>query len=394
MNPFSIEPLRDVELLAENEDGCPKAPEGRAVPPWLRVEKMWRVVPLALGKMPLFPPEVGGRGEEFIEEDHISGQGFQVPMVVLGPAGAGLTTFHRWLQLRVEKAGRKPVELDFARIGQTDDPAQQRSKLVSTWLDCLEPAPAPCADLADMLDDLLQAGSEYAPSNEKPRSHIMVRVDQLHPDIKEVLLGRLVDLVERRALQGARIVVLAHETAPLEDTEPFSSFLDVCAVFRLADFTAKDVAAMWRDWVPTLVESAEDVAQSCIKWTGGQPALVNLFLGRLFDVAKKPLALKDGVFDEVGAWLEEHPPRGALQHWRRELARLVLDSGLLRRKMRNFVAGEVRASVTREELPLFLSGWIGQKADGSWAVRSDAHARWAVGPLHTPERFSRVDGGR
>lgn len=379
INPFSTDALDEKDLLATSDKGRPEVPKGRAVPPWLR-EKKWRVIPLARGKASLFPPPGGEPVEEFVEENHLVGQGFRVPMVVLGPAGAGLTTFHRWARLRVKKAKVKPVELvelDFARIAQTDDPAEQRVRLASSW----HGADTDLArtDLASMIDQLL--------SNEKLRAHILQRVDRLHLENKEILLGRLRDYAELRSLDGDRFTVLAHETAPLEDAEPFSTFLDVCEVYRLADFTVADVEAMWRDWVPDRADQASDVAQKCIEWTGGQPVLVNLYLGRLFDEA-------DELVNQTGAWLLEHPPRSILQHWQRELARIVGESTLLRRKVSSFLAGEVRESVTREELPLFLAGWIGQDEKGRWAIRSRAHARWAADPLRSPERYRREGDGR
>jgi len=313
-------------------------------------------------------------------------------MVILGPAGAGLTTFHRWAQLRVRQAGVQLVELDFARIAQTADPARQRTLLASSWLADGD-AELPGDDLVETLDRFLIPGSPRAPSNAQPRAHILLRVDRLHDENKEILLGRLRDLVERRDLEGARFAILAHEMAPLEDAEPFSSFLGVCEVYRLADFTASDVAAMWRDWVPDRAAQATEVARACIEWTGGQPVLVNLYLGRLFDITKSKKEIQKESFDQVSAWLVEHPPRSALQHWQGELARIVKESTLLRRKVGSFLAGEVRENVTREELPLFLAGWIGQVEDGRWAIRSRAHARWAEGPLRSPNRFHQNGGG-
>ncbi|MCP4657225.1 MAG: hypothetical protein GY856_17590 [bacterium] len=392
LNPFSTEPLRDDDLLAVSDDGCPAAPDGRAVPPWLRAEKKWRVVSLARGQTQSFPPPSGQAAEEFVEEDHLVGSGFQPPMVVLGPAGAGLTSFHRWSRLRVERAGVDLVELDFARIAQTDDPVTQRNLLASSWLGSNGDPDLASADLAGMLDRLLLPGSPDAPSNDRPRAHILLRVDRFHRDNKEILLGRLRDLVERRIPDGARFVVLAHETAPLEQTEPFSSFLAVCDVYRLADFTVGDVEAMWRDWVLDRADQAGEVAQKCIEWTGGQPVLVNLYLERLFDVTDVDKKIESQSFDQVSAWLEEHPPGNALQHWQGELARIVGESSLLRRKVGSFLAGQVRENVTREELPLFLAGWIGQDAEGRWAIRSKAHARWAAGPLRAPERYYRAGG--
>ncbi len=396
MNPFSTEPLRDEDLLADSDDGCPAAPDGRAVPPWLRAKKKWRVVPLARGKAPLFPPLSGQPDEKFVEEEDLVGTGFRAPMVVLGPAGAGLTTFHRWIRLRTRQAEVRLVDLDFARIAQSDDPAKQRTRLASSWLGADADTDLQSSDLAGILDRLLIPKSPDAPSNERLRAHILLRVDRLHRENKEILLGRLRDLVERRALEGARFVVLAHEKAPLEETEPFSSFLDVCDVYRLADLTDGDIAAMWRDWVPDLAAQAPDVARECIAWTGGQPVLVNLYLGRLFaDVTTVAKEIKSESFKQVSDWLLEHPPRNALQHWQGELARIVAESSLLRRRVGNFLAGEVRENVTRDDLPLFLAGWIGQDAEGRWAIRSKAHARWAEGPLREPERYYRgVGGGR
>jgi len=381
LTPFSTEALNDDDLLAGDDDGCPLAPDGRAVPTWLRAGK-WRVVPLALGKASLFPPPGGKPAEVFVEEDHLAGQGFRAPMVLLGPAGAGLTTFHRWLRLRTQRNKVRLVELDFARIAQTDNPAEQRTRLASSWLG--RNGDHSHTDLAGLLDRLLLPESPDAPSNDRLRTHILWRVDRLHPENKEILLGRLRDLFERRALEGARFAVLAHETAPLEDAEPFSSFLDVCEVYRLADFTVADVEAMWRDWVPDRADQAGEVAGGCIEWTGGQPVLVNLYLGRLCDTGES--------FDQAGQWLLEHPPRNALQHWQKELARIVGESALLRRKVGNFLADEPRESVTRDELPLFLAGWIGQDADGRWAIRSRAHASWAAGPLRSPDRYRAVGG--
>ncbi len=386
MNPFSTEPLHDDDLLPNSATG-PAAPHGRAVPPWLRAENRWRVVPLAQGQTQLFPPPGGQPAEEFVEEDHLVGTGFRAPMVVLGPAGAGLTTFDRWIRLRAQQAGVRLVELDFAHIAQTDDPEKQRTLLASSWLSPDAKADILGADLTKMLDLLLLPENPDAPSNNQLRAHILLRVDRLHRENKDILLGRLRDLVERRALEGARFAVLAHETAPLEEAGPFSSFLAVCEVYRLADFTAADVETMWRDWVPDRAAQAAEVAKKCIEWTGGQPVLVNLYLGRLFDVSES--------FDQVSAWLIEHPPRDALQHWQGELARIVGENSLLRRKLGSFLAGEVRESVTREELPLFLAGWIGQNAEGRWAMRSKAHMRWAAGPLRAPERYYHdVGGGR
>ena len=395
MNPFSTEPLSDDDLLADSDNGCPAAPDGRAVPPWLRAGKKWRVVSLARGQTQDFPPPRGKPANEFIEKNHLMGTGFRTPMVVLGPAGAGLTTFHRWIRLRTRQAGVRLVELDFARIAQADDPAEQQTRLASSWLGSDADAAVLSGDLAGMLDQLLLPGNPEAPSNDQLRSHILLRLDRLHRENKEILLGRLRDLVERRALEGARFAVLAHETAPLEEAGPFSSFLAVCEVYRLADFTVSDVAAMWQDWVPDRATQAAEVAQRCIEWTGGQPVLVNLYLGRLFDVTNIKKKIKSESFDQVSAWLVEHPPRAALQHWQGELAQIVRESSLLRRKVGSFLAGEVREDVTREELPLFLAGWIGQDAEGRWAIRSKAHARWAEGPLRAPKRYHRdVGGGR
>ncbi len=393
-NPFSTDPLNDTDLLSGFDDGCPKAPEGRAVPPWLRAAK-WRVAPLAKGKMSLFPPTGGKPADVFIEQDHLVGTGFRPPMVVIGPAGAGLTTFHRWIRLRAKQAtGAAPAELDFARIAQTDDPAKQRRLLASRWFGSDEDADL-SDDFARMLDEFLLPRSSKAQSNKKRRTHVLLRVDRFHPKNKEILLGRLRDLVERRTLDGERFAVLAHETAPLEDAEPFSSFLAVCEVYRLADFTAEDIEGMWRDWVPDRAAQASELARQCVTWTGGQPVLANLYLGHLLDITDPEKKIEIEAFDQTGSWLAEHPPQNALQHWQGELARIVTESSLLRRKVGSFLVGENRETVTREELPLFLAGWIGQDADGRWGIRSKVHKRWAEGPLHAPERYrSAIGGGR
>ncbi len=259
MNPFSTEPLSDDDLLPDSDTGSPAAPSGRAVPPWLRTENKWRVVSLARGQKQSFPPLIGQPAEEFVEKDHLVGTRFRAPMVVLGPAGAGLTTFHRWIRLRTRQAGVRLVELDFARIAQTADPATQRSLFASSWLGSGADNAVLNADFAEMVDQLL-----LPPTNDESRSHILLRVDRFHRENKEILLSRLRDHVERRAL-GARFIVLAHETAPLEEAGIFSSFLAVCEVYRLADFTVADIATMWRDWVPDRAAQAAEVARKCIE---------------------------------------------------------------------------------------------------------------------------------
>ena len=393
MNPFSTEPLSAYDLLSDSDNDCPKAPEGHAVPPWLRAKKKWRVIPLAAGKTSLFPPTTGDPSEAFIQEDHLVGKGFRPPMVVLGPAGAGLTTFHRWIRRRVGQVNVELIELDFGRIAQNDDPATQRRLLAASWPSSDADTDA-SGDLAGMLDQLLLPGFPSAPSDDQRRTHILLRVDRLHHENKEILLGRLRDAVERRALEGARFVVLAHETAPLEDAEPFSSFLDVCEVYRLADFTAGDIEAMWRNWCLDRAAQASEVARQCIEWTGGQLTLANLYLGHLYDVTDQRKKIQSESFDQAGTWLVEHPPRAALKHWQGELARIVSESRLLHRKVGSFLVGDKRETVTREELPLFLAGWIGQDAEGRWTIRSRAHARWAEGPLRAPQRYCQDAGGR
>ncbi|KXJ04461.1 hypothetical protein AC249_AIPGENE9183, partial [Exaiptasia diaphana] len=246
-------------------------------------------------------------------------------------------------------------------------------------------------DLASLLDRFLLPQNPEAPSNERPRSHIFLRVDQFHRENKEILLGRLRDLVEQRAIEGSRFLILAHETAPLEQTGPFSSFLAVCDVYRLADWTREDVSYMWRTWVPAQAESADQVAEACIEWTGGQPILANLYLGYLFE--RTDLLETKEIWDQAGSWLIEHPPQNALQHWQHELAKILDGSTLLRRKFSGFLAGETKRSVLRDELPLFLAGWIGQDEKGKWAIRSRAHARWGEGPFRAPERFYSRSGG-
>ncbi len=388
MNPF--DPLSDDDLLSDDEAGCPKAPDGRAVAPWIRKDKRWRVTPLARGKTPLFPPDVGKPTEAFLEENDLLGTGFRVPTVVLGPAGAGLFIFYRWIRLRARQANVRLVELDFARIAQAADPARQRAVFAASLLDSDAATTGLSDDLAGLLDQLLLLEDPEAPSNGQLRSYILLRVDRFHRENMETLLAKLRDFVERRVLR-VRFTVLTHETAPLEAAGPFSSFLNVCDVYRLADFTAADIEALWRTWVPDRAMHAPEVARHCIDWTGGLPVLVNLYLGRLFDTTDIEKEISRSSFDHVGAWLVQHPPQADLKHWQGELARMVDESSLLRRKVGSFLAGEVRGSVTREELPLFLAGWIGQDAEGRWAIRSRAHARWAEGPLRAPGRY-RVEG--
>jgi hypothetical protein len=349
--------------------------------------KKWRVIPLAAGKNATFPPPADPPTDVFIEEEQLLSPRFAAPIVVLGPAGIGLTTFHRWIRVTADRANVGLVDLNFESIAEKNDPAKERSVLAARWFGSTSEESVSCADLTRMIEHHL--GSIDTKLSERTRIHTLLRMDVLHSENKLIVLGRLRDLVERRSLRKAHLVVLAHETAPLEDTEPFSSFLAVCNVFRLADFSIADVEHMWRCWASDRAAWSSEVAEACIEWTGGQPVLVNLFLARLYEVAASDLKADELPFSKIGKWLEHHPPRGAFQHWQNELARLVSKNRFLRRRIANYAAGDTRKTITREELPLFLAGWIGQRPNGEWAIRSRAHNRWASAPLQAPERFVR-----
>lgn len=190
------------------------------------------------------------------------------------------------------------------------------------------------------------------------------------------------------------------------DTGVYSEFAEISSVTRLPRFTLQELTGLLTRHLATQKQSAlqaDVAAMTLLRWTGGQPLLVQSLLSeiRSMDDLSGPKLMRR---------LRDHPPTAALS-WQRRLAQLLEDSKgkpshtELFNHVRQLLRGESYPIDTDDSdrwapmclRPLCLAGWLspGLSDDGKHRVWrfSDLHQFWAQSVVRHPKSFLiRSDG--
>lgn len=349
---------------------------------WGRSRRDWSLVQVWEGRQNLFPPgRVKTVPRSSVVPTEIGGTEPR-PLVVIGEHGSGLGSFTRWLMdvvVHHEPEGRL-VRLDLSReAGESPD----RSRLESSLLEQLqkqlpEKFHSPQTPTADIVDIL----REYESGAHAPLTVVFYGFEGAIPEHSMTLWARLRGLGDRGRLTRIKLVITARREEVFT-AGPFSDFMSVCEVSRTPSFLHSEIEGLWCRYGPAAHRTtASEVAETVLRWTGGQALLVQCALKNLFD---EPDRLGD-----LGRWFLDHPPP-AVRRWQERLAALAHDRTALRRRMQEYVEGG-RDGGDTTILPLFLAGWVSADANGRFGIRSESHQAWARDPLRFPNRF--LDGER
>lgn len=220
------------------------------------------------------------------------------------------------------------------------------------------------------------------------RGKLSLIVDRTMPETGDKdHLAFLASVVEEEAWvrSGSRLICLTREVRSLRTDAVFSSILARGHLFRLPHFDANEL----EDWVKLLSEKTgrepleQEIArlgQSAKTWVGGQPFLTHLFFCRAESIllAHRSTSL-DTAFDEAGAFLANQKPHMAAT-WQNTLLDLIKLPSVLR-LIEGYARGhrkrEGEDNFPRDDVDLFLAGWVGRMADDTWGIRSTCHAQWA-----------------
>jgi hypothetical protein len=289
-------------------------------------------------------------------------------MVVVSERAGGVTQFLEWLQLT---PAAKPVPGAPASRGKGGAKQSRDSRWLTFELDGDD----------GQLDRIEQA------------EQVSLIVDRTLSSAQSASvrdqLAALAGLIEDRNWwrKGNRLVCLTRDIHELRSDLLYSSLLSRGHSFRLPHFMPSELDG----WVEELVAKhridvrpkpggeIRQISQEVRRWVGGQPTLTQ-FLFRLVDdgLAANPENLKSA-FWRQGEFLATHPPHIVFR-WREELTHLLEDAGV-RRRFEVYTSGDSKPLDSKDfdwpDVALFLAGWVGENAEGSWGIRGKCHERWA-----------------
>ncbi len=335
----------------------------------------WRLLPLSEGRLTVFPPlGVDDWQECQLTRRDLVESGSSTPLVVFGEEGGGFSSLRRWMEHVVGQGETATLASETPAYLPQDEPAATAlaRRLAAQIPDLPTEEPGKALHVADQL----------AAYDGKQPLVVLLRglPGKAQTEDFRDLFARLRGHVEHGRYARVKTVFFAREPEILATDPDFSAFLTVCNVFRMASLTEDDISGIWRKNAQRYKKDVGRVARECLKATGGQPLLAQLFLLQVDTGRCKP--------EDAGDWLNAHPPGTVLQ-WQRRLARLVRDDAYVGAQMRDYLADASDPAPTRESLPLFVAGWVGLRPDGRWGIRSEAHRQWAGGPVRSPAGFLR-----
>jgi hypothetical protein len=360
----------------------------------------WKAVQLTEGRMQLFPP---GEPTEIKYAPHIKPGASDRPLLMLGEAGSGISSFMNWVRGRTErqKGDRNLyLHLDWRRISGRkfqNDPqraiADHFAAMSSDELKRLSPMAQAATEPGHLVEALAALAKD---EHREPLVLCVEELSSLPPDVANELLARLRGFIESGYGQKVRIVATATDEANLLHQEPYSSFLPICDVFRMPSFSGEELQELWQNYgwrsknAVVTTEEASEAGAAALRWTGGQPLLTMLFFGYAWREAAKADTRTNPEFDDCGNWLLRHPPAAHLAQWRRRLAQVIKTNSFLHRRVTAYADGQTDGTeVLEAELqPLFVTGWIGQdEHTRRWGIRSACHATWIKDALRNPTRY-------
>jgi hypothetical protein len=191
------------------------------------------------------------------------------------------------------------------------------------------------------------------------------------------------------------------------DAGVYSEFSAISSVTRLPRFTLQEISGLLTKHLAKQKEFVAQVnaaAMALLRWTGGQPLLVQSLLAQIqsLDDLSQPKLMRR---------LRDHPPPLVL-NWQRRLAQLLEDSKdkpnytELSNHVRQLLKGESYPIDTEDSdlwapmclRPLCLAGWLspGLSDDGKHRVWrfSDLHQFWAQSVVRHPKSFLIRSGGQ
>jgi hypothetical protein len=307
----------------------------------------WRLTPLRRGRSPAFPPHrpalLG------FDDLHRS----RAPLVVLGEEGSGLRSFCRCFRADLERRGETVIEVDLLRASGRDVEAMANASLGAGLK--IEPSKTPVG-LADRLE---QFGD---------RRITLLFTGLSRPNFvsaaSESLLSSIRGAVEARALPHVRFAFGAYEE-DLFSTGEFSVFLEVCDVFKLAEWSVEDVVEVIRG---TGIKDRVGLAERLVADLGGQPLLTRLVL--------EQLRHGNPDLDAVVTALVASPP-SSTKRWHERLVSALASRPVLRSRFDAYLFGGDRSRPDAIDVPLYIMGWVGPTPSGAWGLRSEAHRTWA-----------------
>ena len=316
-------------------------------------EKGWPLYKLRLGQMVL--------GRDCEESQLPSPTAFERPQIVVGEAGAGMTSFYAWLGAR---------HLTEAILLDLESPPLSGSTWRSKYEDLIQ----------RFHTELKRQQTEFAAAARfvdlikcKPVT-ILGAADRLDKDVAEVVFGELRGAVEAGRLSAGGLIIGVRQEDSIY-SGVFSDFATVCDVSRLGYFAKEDVEQL----LDGTTGLPQNLAAQCMTWTGGQPLLVQMFLAMQ---ARAP----DIDPQAIGHMLRDAPPR-ATWHWQVRLAELVRNPRI-HQIVTALVGGQVLddGGVPLLMHQLFVAGWT-RLDKRRWYIRSECHKAWARPVLQDPAAY-------
>lgn len=188
-----------------------------------------------------------------------------------------------------------------------------------------------------------------------PEAHRVVLLEHLnHYDDRwsNLIATRLRGRFE--ADQDFELVIVGDDPLVYEQERAFSTIASVSDLYRLPWWNASQI-----ERAMGATSDAARIAETCIKWTGGQRTLTQLFLK-----AAEPLDIDD--IDDAGEQLTREAPPIATR-WKDGLRHLCRDE-----ERREVTRALVRGQTFRANkfpsagYPLFLAGWIKWSDEEGW----------------------------
>ena len=207
-------------------------------------------------------------------------------------------------------------------------------------------------------------------------------------------LAQIASILEHKDWTKAknRFICATYDTRNLSKDILFSALLDKVHIYRLPQFSSKELV----QWVEVLlekhgsgaVESTQKLKLASLArdLVGGQPRLThNLFNLTDQELRKdnKRLDSMENVFHNCGRTIRRNPPN-VVNRWKKELKDLLISSPSAKTLLEIYSQGNVKPEYrdyTPEDKELYLTGWVAMNSKQQWGIRSDCHRDWAIQTL-------------